>query len=48
MREDDLLAMQPRAFAVTTGSEYELEVYLNVASRLKSSRFGLGSANQNI
>jgi putative transposase len=35
MREDHLLAIQPRAFVVTTDSEHELEVYLNVASRMK-------------
>jgi hypothetical protein len=35
MREDNLLAMQPRAFVVTTDSKPELEVYLNLASRLK-------------
>ena len=35
MREDNLLAMQPKAFVVTTDSEHEWEVYLNLASRLK-------------
>ena len=35
MREDNLLAVQPRAFVVTTDSDHELEVYLNLASRLK-------------
>jgi len=35
MREDNLLAMQPRAFVVTTDSKHELEVYLNLASRMK-------------
>ena len=35
MREDNLLAVQPRAFVVTTDSEHEFEVYLNLASRLK-------------
>ncbi len=35
MREDNLLAVQPRAFVVTTDSKHELEVYLNLASRLK-------------
>ncbi len=35
MREDNLLAVQPRAFVVTTDSHHELEVYLNLASRLK-------------
>jgi putative transposase len=35
MREDNLLAIQPRAFVVTTDSDYELEVYLNLAGRMK-------------
>jgi putative transposase len=35
MREDNLLAMQPRAFVVTTDSKHEFEVYLNLASKLK-------------
>jgi putative transposase len=35
MREDNLLAVQPRAFVVTTDSRHELEVYLNLASRMK-------------
>jgi len=35
MREDNLLAVQPRAFVVTTASQHELEVYLNLASKLK-------------
>jgi transposase InsO family protein len=35
MREDNLLAVQPRAFVVTTNSEHEFEVYLNLASHLK-------------
>ncbi len=35
MRDDNLLAVQPRAFVVTTDSKHELEVYLNLASRLK-------------
>jgi transposase InsO family protein len=35
MREDNLLAVQPRAFVVTTNSEHEFEVYLNLARRLK-------------
>jgi transposase InsO family protein len=34
MREDNLLAVQPRAFVATTDSQHELEVYLNLASRL--------------
>jgi putative transposase len=35
MREDNLLAIQPRAFQVTTDSDHRLEVYLNLASRMK-------------
>ena len=35
MREDNLLAMQPKSFVVTTDSDHELEVYLNLASRMK-------------
>ena len=35
MREDNLLAVQPRAFVVTTNSHHKLEVYLNLASRMK-------------
>jgi transposase InsO family protein len=35
MREDNLLAVQPRAFVVTTDSHHELEVYLNLAGRMK-------------
>jgi transposase InsO family protein len=35
MREDNLLAMQPRAFVVTTDSDHKLDVYLNLASRMK-------------
>ena len=35
MREDNLLAVQPRAFVVTTNSRHELEVYLNLAGRMK-------------
>jgi putative transposase len=34
MREDNLLAIQPRAFVVTTEASHDLEVYLNLASRL--------------
>src|SRR5215831_3286729 len=33
-REDNLLAVQPRAFVATTDSAHELGVYLNLASRL--------------
>jgi putative transposase len=35
MREDNLLAVPPRQFVVTTDSDHELEVYLNLASRMK-------------
>src|SRR5271167_4442633 len=35
IREDNLLAVQPRAFVVTTDSDHELEVYLNLAGRMK-------------
>lgn len=34
MREDNLLAVQPRAFVVTTDAQHALEVYLNLARRL--------------
>jgi putative transposase len=34
MRDDNLLAVQPRAFVVTTDAQHELEVYLNLARRL--------------
>ena len=33
-REDNLLAMQPR-FVVTTNSNHKLDIYLNLASRMK-------------
>lgn len=35
MKEDNLLAVQPRAFRVTTDAKHELEVYLNLARKLK-------------
>jgi len=35
MREDNLLAVQPRHFVVTTDSDHQLEVYLNLAARMK-------------
>jgi putative transposase len=35
MREDNLLAVPPRQFVVTTDSDPRLEVYLNLASRRK-------------
>jgi putative transposase len=34
LREDNLLAVQPRAFVATTDVQHDLEVYLNLASRL--------------
>src|SRR5262249_6793219 len=34
MQADNLLAVQPRAFVVTTESAHDLEVYLNLASRM--------------
>jgi putative transposase len=37
IREDNLLAVQPRAFVVTTDSDHALEVALNLASRLTLS-----------
>src|SRR5208283_5401472 len=35
MREDNLLAVQPRAFIATTDSDHKLEVYLNLAGRMR-------------
>ena len=35
MREDNLLAVQPKSFVITTDSDHELEVCLNLASRMK-------------
>jgi putative transposase len=35
MRDDNLLAVQPKRFVVTTNSSHKLEVYLNLASRMK-------------
>jgi putative transposase len=34
MREDNLLAVQPKSFVATTDSDHELEVHLNLASRM--------------
>jgi len=34
MREDNLLAIQPRAVVITTATQHDLEVYLNLARRL--------------
>ena len=35
MQEDNLLAVQPKSFVATTASKHELEVYLNLARRVK-------------
>jgi putative transposase len=35
MREDNLLAVQPRQFVTTTDSDHALEIYLNLARRMK-------------
>jgi putative transposase len=35
MRQDNLLAVQPKAFIITTDSDHDFEVYLNLASRMK-------------
>jgi transposase InsO family protein len=35
MGEDNLLAVQPRAWVPTTNSGHELEVYMNLAVRMK-------------
>jgi transposase InsO family protein len=35
MREDNLLAVQPRTFVVTTDSAHDLEIFLNLARRMK-------------
>lgn len=35
MREDNLLALQPKCFRVTTNSNHKLEIYLNLAARIK-------------
>jgi len=37
MREDNLLAIQPRAWVQTTDSNHELKVYLNLAVRMQLS-----------
>jgi transposase InsO family protein len=41
MREDNLLAIRARKFVLTTDSQHDLEVYLNLAKRMK-----LNAANQ--
>ena len=35
MQEDNLLALQPKRFKVTTNSSHKFEVYLNLAARMK-------------
>ena len=35
MRDDNLLAIQPKRFVVTTNSKHNCEVYLNLAGRMK-------------
>jgi len=35
MREDNLLAVQPKQFVTTTNSAHSLEIYLNLARRMK-------------
>ena len=35
MRRDNLLGVQPERFVVTTNSNHKLEIYLNLASRMK-------------
>ncbi len=35
LREDNLLALQPKCFQVTTNSDHKLEIYLNLATRMK-------------
>jgi len=35
MRQDNLLTVQPKAFIITTDSDHDFEVYLNLASRMK-------------
>ncbi len=35
MREDNLLGIQPKRFVVTTNSNHKLEIYLNLAGRMK-------------
>jgi integrase-like protein len=34
MRDDNLLAIQPKRFVVTTNSKHKCEVYLNLAGRM--------------
>jgi transposase InsO family protein len=37
MQEDNLLALQPKAFVATTDSDHQFEIYLNLAARIKLS-----------
>ena len=37
MRDDNLLAIQPKRFVVTTNSKHKCEVHLNLASRMRLS-----------
>ncbi len=37
MREDNLLAMQPKQFVTTTDSDHALEIYMNLARRMTLS-----------
>jgi transposase InsO family protein len=39
MRDDNLLAIQPKRFMVTTNSRHDCEVYLNLASRMRLTGF---------
>src|SRR5258708_39018255 len=39
MAEDNLLAVRMRAFVVTTNSQHEFEVHLNLAGRMKLTGF---------
>ena len=40
MGEDNLLAVQPRAWVATTNSGHELEVYMNLAARMELTGIG--------
>ena len=37
MREDNLLGLLPQRFKITTDSNHKLEIYLNLAARMKLS-----------
>jgi len=45
MREDNLLAVQRRQFVVTTDSDHQLDVYLNLASRMSTAGFRRSDLN---